>query len=156
MPKTSLPSVSQLRADFPAFTFAPAKEFYWSAQKQTIFYKSKSVTTQRGLFQLLHELGHALLGHKNFESGVELLRLEAAAWKKAQQLAEQYNLTLDETQIEHCLDSYRDWLHLRSTCPSCSNVSTEIKADHYRCFNCRQAWKVPSDQRSRHYRLKLV
>lgn len=155
MPKTNLPSLAQLKTDFPAINFELADDFYWSAQHQQLFYQPAALKTSAGMFQLFHELGHALLNHRNFESGVELLQLETEAWAKARTIAQSYNLTLDETQVQNSLDSYRDWLHQRSTCPSCNNISVEITDSHYRCFNCQQQWTVPVNQRSRGYRLKV-
>ena len=156
MPKTSLPSLTAIIADFPDITFLEDDEFYWSALTQTVYYDANEVSTTSGTYRLLHELGHALCQHQSYGSGVQLLKLETQAWAKAQEVAKKYDICIDENQIESCLDSYRDWLHLRSTCPTCQAIAIENTPDQYHCFNCFQKWKVPKDQRRRHYRLKLV
>lgn len=156
MQKTSLPKINQLTADFSQFNFEPAKLFYWSASNNTVYYNPKDITKIEGIFRLLHEVGHALLAHKSYESGIELIRLESQAWQKAKKLADTYDLIIDQQQIESCLDSYRDWLHLRSTCPNCQAISTETSVNQYRCFNCGQKWKVPVSQLSKHYRMKQI
>lgn len=156
MPKTTLPSVSEIATKFNQFTFKTHEVFHWSPKNNTVYYDSKELGSKEGLFQLFHEVGHALSGHKTYSSGIELLKFESEAWQKARELAEEYNLNISPKQIERCLDSYRDWLHVRSTCPSCETIALEVEANQYHCFNCLQKWSVPSDQRTRRYRLKLA
>lgn len=156
MPKTSLPSVETIINDYPDLNFVEDSVFYWSAEIQTIYYDPTAVFTSDGVYRLLHEVGHALCEHSNYTSGIQLVKLEAEAWEKAKQIAKQYNVVIDDSVIEGCLDSYRDWLHLRSTCPQCQTVAVEAESNKYRCFNCLTKWTVPKDQRTRHYRMKLV
>ncbi len=156
MPKTNLPSISDIKASFPQFNFSEHEVFHWSPQNQTVFYNQIDILERSGIYQLLHEIGHALCSHTNYTSGVTLLKMETQAWTKAQEIAKDYNLKIDPERIERCLDSYRDWLHLRSACPQCQSVSIETSNNQYHCFNCMQKWKVPTDQRSRHYRLKFA
>lgn len=156
MPKTNLPSIEHLRNDFKQFTFTKHDVFHWSPRNKTIYYDPDELESKYGIFQLLHEVGHATLSHTNYTSGVQLLRMETQAWAEAQNLAEKYGLSINQKQIERCLDSYRDWLHLRSTCPKCSAVSLEVDSNKYHCFNCFTNWKVPADQRSKNYRLKQI
>ncbi len=155
MPKTNLPSLSDIIAKFPQFTFAQHEVFHWSPKDNTVYYETDEIDQATGMYQLLHEIGHALSNHTGYSSGVQLVKIEAQAWKKAQELAADYGLTIDPDRIERCLDSYRDWLHLRSTCPHCQSVSIEVQSNQYHCFSCTQKWQVPADQRTRHYRLRL-
>jgi len=108
MPKTNLPSLTAIIADFPDITFVEDDEFYWSALTQTVYYDANEVSTTSGTYRLLHELGHALCQHQSYGSGVQLLKLETQAWAKAQEVAKKYDICIDENQIESCLDSYRD------------------------------------------------
>jgi hypothetical protein len=156
MPKTTLPSITDIRQQFAQFSFAQHEIFHWSPIDHTIYYDQTNLNTPEGIFQLLHEIGHALCGHTNYTSGVQLVKIEAEAWDRAKQLAQSYDLKISSRQIERCLDSYRDWLHLRSACPNCKTIAVETEANHYRCFNCLQHWKVPSNQTTRQYRLKLA
>lgn len=155
MPKASLPSIQTIKNDFPEFTFSKHQVFHWSPVNNTVYYDVDELNSPEGIYQLLHEVGHALCGHKNYTSGIQLLKIESQAWVKAKQLALSYGLKINQKQIERCLDSYRDWLHLRSTCPACQSISIETEANSYHCFNCFQDWKVSPDQRRRHYRIKL-
>ncbi len=143
-------------SDFPDFTFLEADEFYWSGKSRQIYVKKAELNSLGGLFQLFHELGHATLGHANFESAIQLLKMESDAWQQAAKIARSYDFEIDSEHIEHSLDTYRDWVHLRSVCPKCQAVGVETEANHYRCFNCRQNWQTPNDQRRRCYRKKLV
>lgn len=150
-----LPNIATIRADFPQIGFKESASCYYSAREKCIFYIPKQLHSKPGVFQLLHEVGHALESHHHFESGIELLKMEAEAWRRAKHIAKQYGLAIPSELIEHCLDSYRDWLHVRSTCPNCGNIAIESGPNEYHCFNCKQKWSVSGDQRSRCYRLKL-
>ena len=154
MAMTKLPKITDITERFSQFTFDTHEVFHWSPKNNTVYYDQDELNSKYGIFQLLHEIGHALCGHKNYTSGIELLKIETDAWQKAKELAAEYGLVIREEQIERCLDSYRDWLHMRSECPRCEAISIEFKKNYYHCFNCMQKWKVPSDQRTRQYRMK--
>jgi hypothetical protein len=91
---------------------------------------------------LLHELGHATLGHSDYNKDIELLSLERAAWDQAELLAQQYNLSINENLIEDHLDTYRDWLHSRSLCPQCSFTGLQTGNAQYSCPACHAKWRV--------------
>jgi DnaJ-class molecular chaperone len=40
------------------------------------------------------------------------------------------------------MNSYRDWLHARSTCPVCQATGMETKKSIYTCPACRHQWRV--------------
>lgn len=156
MPKSILPSLQTIIEDFSQFSFHLSDDFYYSAREDCIYYNPAYLDDEAGVFQLLHEIGHALSGHHHFESGIELLRMETEAWNREQKIAANYQLVIPDAIVEHCIDSYRDWLHMRSQCPRCQNISIETSSSHYRCFNCGQEWSVPTHQRSRCYRLRSL
>ncbi len=156
MLKTNLPDINTISADFPGVQFKPHSSFYWSAEQQCVFYKASTLNTETGVSHLLHELGHALHNHQRFTSGIQLLKIESEAWAKAREIAQSYDFIINEALVEQCLDSYRDWLHLRSTCPNCQAIAFESEAYNYHCFNCAQKWTVPLDQRTRCYRQKIA
>lgn len=156
MPKTVVINPRLLMSDFKDISFVEADEFYWSAKNNTVYYNSDRLQKIEGVYRLIHEIGHATSDHKNFQSGVQLLSLETEAWESAKKIAGRYGITIDSEYIENCLDSYRDWLHTRSTCPNCKTVSVEADENVYKCFNCLQKWRVSSDQRSRCYRQKMA
>ena len=84
---------------------------------------------------LLHEVGHAVLEHKSFRTDVERLKMESLAWEEARKLALRYGIEFDEEFAEGELDSYRDWLHKKSRCPSCGLTRFQ-DADGYHCPMC--------------------
>lgn len=154
MPKTATKDYLKIVKKFRDYKFVDSSEFYWSAIDKTIHFDSSRMDSEEGLYKLIHEIGHAESHHKNFTSGIKLLSLETEAWVKAKDIASTFDLNIPEKFIEHSLDSYRDWLHKRSTCPTCKTVGIESNENQYRCFNCRQKWAVSGDQRSRCYRQK--
>ena len=143
--------IDRLAKDFPHVAFSKGKSFCWSPERHEIIYKSDNFT-EPGIWAVLHELGHSLLGHTNYISDFGLIRMEAAAWQKAEELAKQYDQKIDKEHVQNCLDTYRDWLHRRSKCPLCSNVSLQYDSNHYRCFNCHTTWKVSTSRFCRPYR----
>ena len=147
--------LSKLKKRFPALSFRAGGRFTWSPKTKQIIYKEDSLSTDRiAVWSLLHEVGHALLGHSTYNSDFELLSLETAAWQKAKELAPAYNQEIDEDHIQDCLDTYRDWLYQRSTCPTCTSCSLQIDSKTYCCFNCGGSWQVSSSRLCRPYRRK--
>lgn len=92
--------------------------------------------TNRYCMQILHEVGHALLGHRSYRTDPERLRMECAAWEKARELCGIYNIYYDEDFAEEQLDSYRNWLHQRSTCPECGLTCFQTRDGVYHCPSC--------------------
>jgi hypothetical protein len=144
--------INKIQAEFPNLRFIAASQFYWSPDSGEIFYNAKA-RGQQATWALLHETGHALLGHTSYKADFELVRLEVAAWDRAQQLAKHHGVTIDEDHIQDCLDTYRDWLYKRSICPSCTTKCLQ-QGDfvHYRCFNCHTTWRVTASRFCRAYR----
>lgn len=144
--------VKQVIADHQQFSFQPSSLFKWSPSDKTIYYSE--ITDDRSIWTLLHELGHALLEHMAYHTDIELIQMERAAWHKACMVAQSYNLTISSDYIEDCMDTYRDWINKRSTCPVCSNVSLQHPSGIYSCFNCLATWSVPSSQLCRIRRIR--
>lgn len=142
-----------LRKDFPKVSFAPGETFSWSSRTQTINFPANAGTSITAIWSLLHELGHALLEHKTYQTDFELVKLEAAAWDKAAQLGKKYGHAIDVDHIQDCLDTYRDWLHQRSTCPRCLVTSLQRNMNTYCCYNCNTQWRVSRSKLCRPYRL---
>lgn len=146
------PLIDQLHALMPAVSFRVGKSFCWSPAESVVTYR-KDMDKKSAQWSLLHEAAHAILEHRTYSSDLELLLLEVAAWEKAKQLAEKFGLALDEEHIQDCLDTYRDWLHQRSTCPRCSVVSLQVSSSEYLCHNCNARWQVSASRFCRPYRL---
>ena len=144
----------RLRRDYPRIRLAPAERDYWSPENQTVFYNRRARGRRRS-WSLLHELAHALLDHRQYQSDFELLKMEAQAWYRAGQLGDQYGIAISDRHVQHCLDTYRDWLHRRSTCPTCGVRSLQRDERHYDCGNCGTRWRVTAQRFNRPYRLKV-
>ena len=144
--------VIELQKALPKLTFEAGEEFCWSPKTQTIVYAADVEDTTVGAWSLLHEVAHALLDHKRYASDFELLHLEAAAWQRATELAQTYGQRISSDHIQDCLDTYRDWLHQRSTCPLCGTTSLQETARTYRCHNCGTTWTVTASRFCRPYR----
>lgn len=144
--------VKKLSTDYPDLTFISGKNEHWSPKSKTITYIPDR-SWEEFSFGLLHELSHALLGHQDYKTDFELLKLEGEAWELAAKLGKKYGVKISDDYIQNCLDTYRDWLHKRSGCPKCGMRSLQKDNDTYKCFNCGTAWKVSSKRFSRSYRL---
>jgi hypothetical protein len=145
--------VKQLAERFPELTFEPGDQFLWSPATSSVHYRATTNATD--VWSLLHETSHGLLGHANFASDFELLSLESAAWARAEELAALLELEpIDREYIEDCLDTYRDWLHRRCTCPVCGQESLQTDPRAYRCLNCSQTWQVTQNRHCRLYRAR--
>lgn len=139
--------VSQITTDNQGIQFRSG-EFKWSPTKKTIYHPE--IENLHDLFQLLHELSHAKLGHKEYKSDATLIDMERDAWQYAvDTLAPKYQLqlTMDDDIVQDSLDSYRDWLNSRSTCPHCGAVGLQSGKQSYRCLVCHGSWRV-NDARS--------
>ena len=131
--------ISKLRTDFPEISFVEGIDFHWSPEEKIVYYPSNSNDTA----SLLHELAHATLNHVNYSRDIQLIELERDAWSMANlHYAQRYDVKITEDEIENALDSYRDWLHARSTCPNCSAVGIQTALKLYRCLVCHTNWQV--------------
>lgn len=135
--------LQKLQSDHPAIRFIEADDFFWSSKDNVIYYTKE----KQASLLLLHELGHALSGHKDFSFDIELLSQEREAWEMVRhKLGAHYDVTIDDDFIEDSLDTYREWLHQRALCPSCRLTGLQTKTSTYVCINCRCSWR-PNDAR---------
>ena len=91
---------------------------------------------------IFHELGHALLGHSDYQKDVALLGLESDAWEKGLEVALANNVLIEDSFVQEHLDTYRDWMHARSTCPTCGATGFQASRSEYSCPACFQKWRV--------------
>jgi hypothetical protein len=144
--------ISKLRRDHPNLVFTAGEAHCWSPKYNQILYTEGDESVN--VAGLLHELGHAHLGHKDFDSDLELLQKEVDAWQEALRLAKQYDIKIDPTHIQDCLDTYREWLFRRSRCPECFSSGVQQTVRSYICLNCSATWKVTTSRMRRPYRLQ--
>ena len=128
--------INRVSTDYPNLNFEQSEVFTFRPPN-TILYNSNQEGAE---LTLLHELGHYLDEDKDYSSDIALLRIEAKAWRRAESLAEQYNISWDEDFAQAKLDSYRDWLHQASLCPICEINGYQDKAGHYHCPLCSKKW----------------
>lgn len=145
--------LKSLTLAYPSLSFKKGTHFYWSPREQVVYYAPIKNTTDA--WTLLHEVSHGILQHTTYTSDFELLQLELAAWERAKKLGLEHAITIDPNHIEDCLDTYRDWLHKRSLCPTCNVKSLQINNESYGCLNCNTTWHVSASRLCRPYRRQL-
>lgn len=131
-----------LLENFKDQTFIPGRYFMWSPNSRTITYDTRRMSTNNGKLALLHEIGHARLGHRIYKYDMELLRMEMEAWDIARELAPPLGVKINEEHIASTISSYDQWLTKRATCPDCNNFSLQRGRDSYGCFVCGAKWVV--------------
>lgn len=146
--------LGQLQKSYPQVSFCASEAFSWSPAESSIYYIDAHLAGPEGVWALLHEVGHSSLNHQIFHSDFELLTLEVAAWRQAKVIATGLGITIDDEHVEDCIDTYRDWLHRRSTCPTCGTICMQKNSKTYACHNCHSFWAVSSSRFCRSYRLK--
>jgi hypothetical protein len=128
---------NKLAAQYPQFAFTASDTFSWSPTAQCIRYDVQSDDCQ----SLVHELAHAILTHDTYRRDIELISMEREAWSKAKKLGTMYGISIEEDFIQDSLDTYRNWLHARSTCPNCAATGLQQKGQ-YTCIACGTGWKA--------------
>lgn len=132
-----LPRVKKL---FPNLIFQEGDEFRWSPKEKIITY---TLTDESPAEHLLHEISHAELKHSTYSRDIELIAMERDAWGHARiVLGPQLGIDITSDIVENDLDTYRDWLHARSTCPSCTATGIQTDEKIYVCVACRATWRV--------------
>ncbi len=124
--------VKQIKQDNPDLVFKKGDKFAFRPPK-TIFIGPKEPKME---LLLLHELGHASLGHRDYKTHIDRLRMENAAWEKAKELAAKYDVEYDEELAQSELDTYREWLHKKSCCPVCGLTRFQTPDSTYHCPRC--------------------
>lgn len=145
MAATTMPSINSvleaLKRAHPKIKFIKSDEFRWSPEENTVFYVDSDEPLD--LYNLLHEVSHAVLKHQNYKTDIELVQKEAEAWHYAESIfSKKFGVSMPSDTVEDEIDTYRDWLHQRSTCPDCSQNGLQIQNDTYECLNCRCRWRV--------------
>lgn len=142
----------RVKADFDWIKFRVGHKFAFRAPRTVFFedYRSESDVLKKSvqynpnsteqIFYLLlfHEIGHAVLGHKDFLTDVERLKMERAAWEEARKFCKKYDVFYDEDRVEREMDTYRDWLHSRSVCKTCGLTRFQTLDGQYHCPRCNE------------------
>ena len=125
--------IEQLQSDYPEFRFLKGAKFLFRPPR-TIYYMPDAV--EYGDLLLMHELGHAVLHHRDFRTNAERVKMERAAWEKARELCKLYGVEFRDDVAQGELDSYRDWLHQKSRCPKCGLTRFQTPDGVYHCPKC--------------------
>jgi hypothetical protein len=139
MPSTHL-LLETLAQAYPAVTLQASDHFEWQPAAATIMYDLDDP-----LFapRLLHEFGHATLKHSKYDRDIGLIAMERDAWQIARvELAPKLSVDIPGDIIHHDMDTYRDWLHARSTCPHCQSSGLQVSKHQYKCVTCLKTWRV--------------
>lgn len=140
---------SKLAKDFPDINFEKSNRACWSPTNRTVYYDDS-------IDNLIHELGHAMLGHNTFSQDIELIHIERDAWEQAQIISKIYKVNIHEDTVENAIDNYREWIHRRSLCPNCRQTGIQSQKDlNYYCINCNTHWKA-NDARSCGLKRRIV
>ena len=126
--------VEKLRVDYPELRFCAGRKFAFRPPRNVII----GPLEPSWELLLLHEVSHAILRHRTFRMDVERLKMESEAWEKAKELASIYGIQMDEDFIQGELDTYRDWLHQKSRCPSCGLTRFQTPDGTYHCPGCER------------------
>ncbi len=141
MPST-LSLLKALKQAYPRLQFKKGGDFSWDFTAQTITYPTKSHDPSWAP-HLLHEVAHSHLSHQRYRRDIELLGMERDAWSYAQtSLSPQFSVEISPDIINSAMDSYRDWLHARSTCPNCQATGIQTMKNTYHCVACGRDWVV--------------
>ena len=124
--------MKKIQADYPEFRFIKGKKYAFRPPRTIVLGPSEAFSE----LLLLHEVSHAILGHKTFKMDVERLKMESEAWEKARELADKYTIEINEDLIQDELDTYRDWLHTRSRCKECGLTCYQTSDGAYHCPRC--------------------
>ena len=128
--------VERIRRDYPELRVKQGKRFSFRPPRTVNFELPTDAAGNDYKLQLLHEVGHALSGHRDFGTDPERIKMEREAWEKARELCGIYNILYDEGFVEVALDTYRDWLHQRSKCKDCGLTRYQTPDGAYHCPRC--------------------
>ena len=145
--------LQKLKANYPQFSFKQGDSFMWSPSENTIYYDD---TADNQPIFLLHELSHAILGHASYDRDIQLVAMERQAWDYTANLAPTYDIEIPADIIQTNLDSYRDWIHERSTCVSCKATGIQTDKSDYSCPACNHKWRVNDARTCALRRYKLI
>ena len=126
--------LEKIKHDFKDFRFLEGRKFAFRPPKTIILGPPEPYSE----LLALHEVSHAILGHKDFKTDVSRLRMESEAWEKAKELAFKYKIEAEEDVIQEQLDTYRDWLHKKSRCPKCGLTRFQSADGIYHCPRCEK------------------
>lgn len=132
--------IQNISKKYPNIHLEPGDDFHWSSEARTVTYMASDPQADA---HILHELAHGILDHHAYTKDIELIGMERDAWTLASsKLANDFGISIHDSTIQSALDSYRDWLHARSTCPQCTATGIQTAKSTYHCLACKHNWHV--------------
>lgn len=127
--------INQLKQDYPNLRFIKGARFSFRPPKTIVVGPYEGKNTPLLLF---HELGHALSKKYSYNLKVERLKIEVAAWQEGKKAYQNYPdlPPWDDDFVEDNLDTYRDWLHKKSTCKACGLTMYQDVNNSWQCPHC--------------------
>lgn len=124
--------INKIKTDYPSFAIKTGRKFAFRYPKTITIGPSEPFDS----LLLLHEVSHALLGHRDYSRDIDRVKMESEAWEKAKELANHYGVEIDENLVQDELDTYREWLHQKSRCPKCGLTRFQTPDSKYHCPRC--------------------
>ena len=131
--------LQKIKSDFPKFRFVAGARFSFRPPRTIVVPDEEDEARDDSgdtSLLLLHEMGHAIMGHRDFKTEVGRLKMEVEAWEKARELCDKYGVVFDEELVETELDSYRNYLHQKSRCPLCGLTRFQTPDGEFYCPKC--------------------
>lgn len=131
--------VQKIIEQYPNLRFRQGKKWTFRPPRTIVYEETgENCCLNEYKLSLLHEVGHALLKHREFRTDAERVKMERAAWEKARELSKKYKVEYDEELVEDRLDTYRDWLHQKSLCSKCGLTRYQTVDGEYHCSFCEE------------------
>lgn len=124
--------LERVQKDYPKFKFLEGARFSFRPPKTIVVGPSEPDDE----LMLMHELGHAISGHRFFYTNVKRLKMEREAWEAARGLCDKYAVVYDAEIVERELDTYRDWVDVKSRCPRCGLARFQTPDGEFHCPRC--------------------
>ncbi|MBQ9180675.1 hypothetical protein IJ135_01100 [Candidatus Saccharibacteria bacterium] len=124
--------IEKLKKDYPEVRFKTGVKFLFRPPRTVVV----GPEMKNSELILLHEMGHFISKHYNYQTYAERLKIEREAWEIASGLAARYGVKYDEDVVEDELDTYRDWLDQKSRCPECGLTRFQTPDGVFHCPRC--------------------
>lgn len=155
MERTDAELVERLIRDFPEIKFKRGARRFSCQLRGGVFTVFLGPPCPKYALLTLHELGHGLCRHKDYTTDVLRVKIESQAWERAKTVFLKYREMAfdedgntkdkelarilpewDEEFAQEQLDTYRDWLHVKSRCKKCGLTKYQTENGEYHCPRC--------------------
>lgn len=80
--------VERLSKDFPELRFRQGRKFAFRPPRTVVYEPITEVEAEYKIYsmRILHEVGHAISGHRDYRQDIARVKMECEAWQKAREL----------------------------------------------------------------------